>query len=149
MVCEKYGERVDMVKAYYKAFTASVRKNFKGNGVFASMEHCNDFMLLETEAISPGRVGDDFWCTDPYGDPNGWNPRHKIKNEIDPSLTFRRSCCEGICGSCAMNIDGSSGRTRHRCQGRRSCRARGTAKSSTGCTSALCAPVVAHLTLAT
>ena len=32
----------------------------------------------------------------------------KIKNEIDPSLTFRRSCREGICGSCAMNIDGSN-----------------------------------------
>ena len=32
----------------------------------------------------------------------------KIKNEIDPSLTFRRSCREGICGSCAMNIDGTN-----------------------------------------
>merc|ERR1712107_473898 len=30
----------------------------------------------------------------------------KIKNEIDPPLTFRRSCREGICGSCAMNIGG-------------------------------------------
>jgi len=30
----------------------------------------------------------------------------KIKNEVDPTLTFRRSCREGICGSCAMNIDG-------------------------------------------
>lgn len=30
----------------------------------------------------------------------------KIKNEMDPSLTFRRSCREGICGSCSMNIDG-------------------------------------------
>jgi succinate dehydrogenase / fumarate reductase iron-sulfur subunit len=30
----------------------------------------------------------------------------KIKNDIDPTLTFRRSCREGICGSCAMNIDG-------------------------------------------
>ncbi len=28
----------------------------------------------------------------------------KIKNEMDPTLTFRRSCREGICGSCAMNI---------------------------------------------
>ena len=28
----------------------------------------------------------------------------KIKSEMDPSLTFRRSCREGICGSCAMNI---------------------------------------------
>ena len=30
----------------------------------------------------------------------------KIKNEIDPTLTFRRSCREGICGSCAMNMEG-------------------------------------------
>ncbi|MFZ2508793.1 MAG: succinate dehydrogenase iron-sulfur subunit [Steroidobacteraceae bacterium] len=30
----------------------------------------------------------------------------KIKDEIDSTLTFRRSCREGICGSCAMNIDG-------------------------------------------
>lgn len=32
----------------------------------------------------------------------------KIKNEIDPTLTFRRSCREGICGSCAMNIEGAN-----------------------------------------
>jgi len=32
----------------------------------------------------------------------------KIKNELDPTLTFRRSCREGICGSCAMNIDGTN-----------------------------------------
>ncbi len=31
-----------------------------------------------------------------------------IKNEVDPTLTFRRSCREGICGSCSMNIDGSN-----------------------------------------
>ncbi len=31
---------------------------------------------------------------------------NKIKNEIDPTLTYRRSCREGICGSCSMNIDG-------------------------------------------
>ena len=31
-----------------------------------------------------------------------------IKNNIDPTLTFRRSCREGICGSCAMNIDGTN-----------------------------------------
>ncbi len=31
-----------------------------------------------------------------------------IKNKIDPTLTFRRSCREGICGSCAMNIDGAN-----------------------------------------
>lgn len=32
----------------------------------------------------------------------------KIKNEVDATLTFRRSCREGICGSCAMNIDGTN-----------------------------------------
>jgi len=31
-----------------------------------------------------------------------------IKNKVDPTLTFRRSCREGICGSCAMNIDGTN-----------------------------------------
>lgn len=30
----------------------------------------------------------------------------KIKNEVDPTLTLRRSCREGVCGSCAMNING-------------------------------------------
>ncbi|XP_010528235.1 PREDICTED: probable galactinol--sucrose galactosyltransferase 5 [Tarenaya hassleriana] len=71
MLCENYGGRVDLAKAYFKALTASVKKHFNGNGVIASMEHCNDFMFLGTEAICLGRVGDDFWCTDPSGDPNG------------------------------------------------------------------------------
>ena len=39
--------------------------------------------------------------------PNGIRRTYeKLKNEIDPTLTFRRSCREGVCGSCAMNIDG-------------------------------------------
>jgi succinate dehydrogenase / fumarate reductase iron-sulfur subunit len=32
----------------------------------------------------------------------------KIKDEVDATLTFRRSCREGVCGSCAMNIDGTN-----------------------------------------
>jgi succinate dehydrogenase / fumarate reductase, iron-sulfur subunit len=32
----------------------------------------------------------------------------KIKNEMDSTLAFRRSCREGVCGSCAMNIDGTN-----------------------------------------
>lgn len=71
MVCQEYGGRVELAKAYYQALTESVEQNFHGNGVIASMEHCNDFMLLGTRNISLGRVGDDFWCTDPSGDPNG------------------------------------------------------------------------------
>jgi succinate dehydrogenase / fumarate reductase iron-sulfur subunit len=33
----------------------------------------------------------------------------KMKSEQDPTLTFRRSCREGICGSCAMNMNGRNG----------------------------------------
>jgi succinate dehydrogenase / fumarate reductase iron-sulfur subunit len=33
----------------------------------------------------------------------------KIKSDMDPTLTFRRSCREGICGSCAMNMNGRNG----------------------------------------
>ncbi|MSP20344.1 MAG: succinate dehydrogenase iron-sulfur subunit [Alphaproteobacteria bacterium] len=32
----------------------------------------------------------------------------KIKDQVDASLTFRRSCREGVCGSCAMNVDGTN-----------------------------------------
>ncbi len=32
----------------------------------------------------------------------------KIKNEIDSTLTFRRSCREGVCGSCSMNVNGTN-----------------------------------------
>ncbi|KAI5004975.1 hypothetical protein ZWY2020_032218 [Hordeum vulgare] len=71
MLCEEYGGRVELAKAYFRGLTESVRRHFGGNGVIASMEHCNDFMLLGTEAVALGRVGDDFWCTDPSGDPNG------------------------------------------------------------------------------
>ncbi|KAK7330524.1 hypothetical protein VNO77_24719 [Canavalia gladiata] len=71
MLSEDYGGRVELAKAYYKALTASVKKHFKGNGVIASMQQCNDFMFLGTETISLGRVGDDFWANDPAGDPNG------------------------------------------------------------------------------
>ena len=34
---------------------------------------------------------------------------NKIKNEIDPTLAYRRSCAHGVCGSCAMNMDGKNG----------------------------------------
>ena len=42
----------------------------------------------------------------------------KIKSENDPTLTFRRSCREGICGSCSMNMDGTQRpRLHHRDRG--------------------------------
>ncbi|GMH25691.1 hypothetical protein Nepgr_027534 [Nepenthes gracilis] len=57
MLCEDYGGRVDLAKAYYKAMTTSVRKHFKGSGVIASMEHCNDFMFLELRRFLSVELG--------------------------------------------------------------------------------------------
>uniref|UniRef100_A0A7N0TSW6 galactinol--sucrose galactosyltransferase n=1 Tax=Kalanchoe fedtschenkoi TaxID=63787 RepID=A0A7N0TSW6_KALFE len=68
---QRYGGRVELAKAYYKGLTQSLVKNFKGTGLISSMQQCNDFLYLGTKQISIGRVGDDFWCEDPNGDPMG------------------------------------------------------------------------------
>ncbi|WCJ22345.1 Stachyose synthase [Euphorbia peplus] len=70
-VCEEYGGRVELGKAYYKGLSQSISKNFKGSGLISSMQQCNDFLFLGTHQISMGRVGDDFWFQDPQGDPMG------------------------------------------------------------------------------
>ncbi|KAI5329755.1 hypothetical protein L3X38_029152 [Prunus dulcis] len=41
MLFEEFGGRVELAKAYYKALTDSMKKHFNGNGVIASMQHCN------------------------------------------------------------------------------------------------------------
>src|SRR5579871_1011427 len=53
-------------------------------------------------------VIDSFWLDLDSCGPMVLDALIKIKSEIDSSLTFRRSCREGVCGSCAMNIDGSN-----------------------------------------
>ncbi|GLT43110.1 hypothetical protein SLA2020_170810 [Shorea laevis] len=70
-VSEDYGGRVELAKAYYNGLSKSLEKNFKGTGIIASMQQCNDFFFLGTKQISMGRVGDDFWFQDPNGDPMG------------------------------------------------------------------------------
>ena len=51
---------------------------------------------------------DGYWINRAECGPMVLDGLIKIKNEIDSTLTFRRSCREGICGSCAMNIDGTN-----------------------------------------
>ncbi|KAF9620026.1 hypothetical protein IFM89_010642 [Coptis chinensis] len=70
-ICEDYGGRVDLAKAYYNGLSRSLVKNFNGTGLISSMQQCNDFFFLGTRQISLGRVGDDFWFQDPNGDPMG------------------------------------------------------------------------------
>jgi stachyose synthetase len=56
-VSEDHGGRVQLAKAYYDGLTKSLKKNFGGSGLIASMEQCNDFFFLATKQISMGRVG--------------------------------------------------------------------------------------------
>ena len=51
---------------------------------------------------------DSYWVDQAQCGPMVLDALIKIKNEIDPTLAFRRSCREGICGSCSMNIDGGN-----------------------------------------
>jgi succinate dehydrogenase / fumarate reductase iron-sulfur subunit len=51
---------------------------------------------------------DTYWIDEAQCGPMVLDAIIKIKNEIDPTLAFRRSCREGICGSCSMNIDGTN-----------------------------------------
>ncbi|GLJ16418.1 hypothetical protein SUGI_0278810 [Cryptomeria japonica] len=57
LLSEGLGGRVELAKAYFNGLSESVRKYFKGNGVIASMEHCNDFVYMGIEQITLGRVG--------------------------------------------------------------------------------------------
>ncbi len=49
---------------------------------------------------------DTFEISYPKSDTMVLDILNKIKSEVDPSLAFRKSCREGVCGSCSMNIDG-------------------------------------------
>jgi succinate dehydrogenase / fumarate reductase, iron-sulfur subunit len=51
---------------------------------------------------------DTYWVDREHCGPMILDGLIYIKNEIDPTLTFRRSCREGICGSCSMNINGAN-----------------------------------------
>ena len=77
---------------------------------------------LQSESENPKKVNVYRWSPDDDENPridsytidlNDCGPMVldaliKIKQEVDSSLTFRRSCREGICGSCSMNIDGTN-----------------------------------------
>lgn len=66
------------------------------------------FLVYRSDPSDPA---DEPVLTSYYIDLSNCNPMYldaliKIKDEYDSSLSFRRSCREGVCGSCAMNIDG-------------------------------------------
>ena len=78
---------------YYESNTYS--KNIKKIHVYRWNPDNNENPRIDIYEIDLDRCG-----------PKVLDALIKIKNEIDTTLTFRRSCREGVCGSCAMNIDG-------------------------------------------
>jgi len=48
----------------------------------------------------------DEWALTMFGTDRVLDALHKVKWEIDGSLSFRRSCAHGVCGSDAMRING-------------------------------------------
>lgn len=60
---------------------------------------------------NPNEENDEPHFMSYYVDLKDCNPMYldaliKIKDQYDSTLSFRRSCREGVCGSCAMNLDG-------------------------------------------
>ena len=68
------------------------------------------FVIYRYDPDSPANPRYDRYTIDPgRAGPMVLDALIRLKNEIDPTLTFRRSCREGICGSCAMNMNGKNG----------------------------------------
>ncbi|HYQ92418.1 MAG TPA: succinate dehydrogenase iron-sulfur subunit [Candidatus Competibacteraceae bacterium] len=86
--------RVVRGKTYYSSGTVKNLKNFQ---IYRWDPDSGENPRVDTYQVDIGNCG-----------PMVLDALIKIKNEIDPTLTFRRSCREGICGSCAMNIDGTN-----------------------------------------
>ncbi|KAG6575756.1 Stachyose synthase, partial [Cucurbita argyrosperma subsp. sororia] len=91
-VSEEYGGRVDLAKAYYKGLTNSLVKNFKGTGLFSSMQQCNDFFYLGTKQNSIGRVGSRAICGGPIyvSDSVGCHDFDLMKQLVYPDGTIPR-----------------------------------------------------------
>ena len=82
---------------FYKAPPTATRKQIKEFKVYRWDPEGDSNPRLDTYEVDMASCG-----------PMVLDALIKIKNEIDPTLTFRRSCREGICGSCSMNIDGTN-----------------------------------------
>jgi succinate dehydrogenase / fumarate reductase iron-sulfur subunit len=81
----------------------------KKHGAAAGAKHVREFKIYRYDPDTGGNPRLDSYDVDMDScGPMVLDALIKIKNEIDATLTFRRSCREGICGSCAMNIDGTN-----------------------------------------
>jgi succinate dehydrogenase / fumarate reductase iron-sulfur subunit len=93
-------------------FTLPVNSIVKKGKTFSDINKSENMLTVEIYRYNPDNKSNPYTDTyllnkDNFG-PMALDILIYIKSKIDSSLTFRRSCREGICGSCAMNIDGSN-----------------------------------------
>lgn len=87
---------------------SQVSKNGKTYKAPAGAENIRTFKVYRYDPSTPDNPSVDSYEVDVSDVSMVLDALIKIKNETDPTLSFRRSCREGVCGSCAMNIDGSN-----------------------------------------
>jgi len=93
--------------AQFRLPANSIVKKGKNFPVSGDAEHVKRFVVYRYDPDSGENPRTDTYEVDIENcGPMVLDGLIKIKNEIDATLTFRRSCREGICGSCSMNIDG-------------------------------------------
>ncbi len=87
---------------------SAVQKKGKTHAAPAGAEKTVTFKVYRYDPASPDNPRLDTFEIDAAGVSMVLDGLIKIKNEVDASLSFRRSCREGVCGSCAMNINGAN-----------------------------------------
>ncbi|MCB2112389.1 MAG: succinate dehydrogenase iron-sulfur subunit [Parvularculaceae bacterium] len=85
-----------------------VRKSGKTYAAPEGAEKTVTFKIYRFDPASPENPRLDTFEIDASGVSMVLDGLIKIKNEVDATLSFRRSCREGVCGSCAMNINGAN-----------------------------------------
>ncbi|MEO1135442.1 MAG: succinate dehydrogenase iron-sulfur subunit [Pseudomonadota bacterium] len=87
---------------------SKINKNGKTYKAKEGAEDVRTFRVYRYDPSTPDNPSVDTYEVDVSNVSMVLDALIKIKNETDPTLSFRRSCREGVCGSCAMNINGAN-----------------------------------------
>ncbi len=87
---------------------SQIKKNGRSFQAEKGAENTRTFRVYRYDPSTPDNPRVDTYDVDVTGVSMVLDALIKIKNEMDPTLSFRRSCREGVCGSCAMNINGAN-----------------------------------------
>ena len=93
-------------------FTLPINSIVKKGKTFSDLNKSENMLTVEVYRYNPDDKSNPYTDTyllnkDNFG-PMALDVLIYIKSKIDSTLTFRRSCREGICGSCSMNVNGTN-----------------------------------------